>query len=403
MNAVFKRAFWVYSIADIPYHSVWLLGSIFFPVRLFEAGASPGVIGLLTVLGPLMIMPQFFWGKLSDYCLHLWGTRTPLVLSGGVITVCFLLGLSVNSTIMTTLVCMAGTWMGISIYQAGYMPLMRERIPASHHHRVKSQMTIVQGGVFLLLPVMALTAKHIDHGTPYILAGILTASVFLLIYFGFIRKTSIIKTGNISWSQNSRRSFLDKKFLYFYISLFLMISGIQTTSTYFIIFTITEIFRMSPSETSMGSDAVFKATMLPGIIAISTIFSVWFIGKAVKKFHRILVLQFSVGILLASSILFYFVATYEQAAFISIISGPGVAAVMIIPFTVLARLHPPDQGGSFTGLFSLVVAVAQIFAIAFAGYMVDLTGTYRIIFVFSGFIFIFSLVFLWKLYLHTRT
>ncbi|WP_066961039.1 MFS transporter [Microbulbifer sp. Q7] len=375
-----KGAVAFFALSALVYQCTWVISNTYFPILLESLHATPTQVGLLLALGPAMIPLQLLSGFYSDRVQRRFNTRTPFLLTGALVAVIALAAMPFSPSLWIAGVAIAGAWVGVNIFQSSNTALLSERVPDTQRHKVTGSMALVRSVTIMLFYLLVPLLVAVGLQVPFLLAALLAAVGSLAAYFGFVRRTRPRLRTQTSPGPGYFHYLLRPPARAFFPAMMCCHFSLQLISSFFFLFTIHEVLgveRFTGMESAPAAQPAFYTLAIASITAVLVTPAV---VRLISRFGPGVVLALGLSAPLGGMLLGWFVTSIEGAYLLSLFFGVGLSIVMVIPFSLLARLHPPGLGGTFSGIYYLSIAVGQIAASASIGFTIDYFDSYRVIF-----------------------
>ena len=163
--------------------------------------------------------------------------------------------------------------------------------------------------------------------------------------------------------------------LKFFVSQLLLWFGINAATPFLTLFASREVPGVSAGV------AQILAALLLGLTALCAV-PVGIIGDRVSRKR---LLQVGLGIFGISALMVaFFVKSLPLLAVFIIAIGIGNTFHTVLSYPLLTELAPPERIGEFWGINTFFSSSGAIFSAALAGWLADIFGTYRAVFVLTG-------------------
>ena len=353
------------------------LHSIILPLRIADfvpAGRQASCLGLLTVTGLILaIVIQPVAGALSDRTGSKWGRRRPYILIGAALTLAFLPGISLASTLAALFAIYYLLQVSSNTALGPYLALFPDLVPEGKRGQgsgIKGLLEIMGAGIFIWLTGQ-LMGNYSGTGDGWWLGlslGILGA-VFLgtmLVTFFTVRETPGTGGPRISIISALYRSFrIDVKanpdFVRFVLSrLFFIIplTAFQAFGLYF----FRDYLGASNPAAVMGNFTLVSALCMLGVVYPA--------GRLSDRFGRRPVALAS-GIIGAFGIgLLFFFRSEPFILASAVLMGVGFGGLMSSNWALAIDVVPKDEAGKYIGLTNLASAGGSALA-RLKGLMID--------------------------------
>ncbi len=315
-------------------------------------------------------------GQWSDRTHTPLGKRSPFILAGGIgaAIAISLLALHPSFWLMITTV----TVIGIALYVAvgPYSTLLADITPYHQRGKVGGFMAVsgVAGAITFSLVSMALWEQA--RGWVFLLTAAGVALSLIVVALGVHEPHDLVITPPKEGGEQTAlwREVLEHRPLAFYIvSMAIYWLGAGAAAPF--------ITRFGVYELHIPEANTF--TLLLVIVLATTVGAV-LSGFLADKVGRKHLLQPALVLFAFAALIGSQVQTLGQALPVMVLVGLGNAAPTALYQPLLADLVPKKRAGALMGFANMIWSVAQPVGSLFAGALVDITGSYRGIFIFAG-------------------
>ncbi len=173
--------------------------------------------------------------------------------------------------------------------------------------------------------------------------------------------------------------------LKFYASQLLLWFGINAATPFLTLFACREVPGVSPGT------AQLLAALLLAVTAVCAV-PVGVLGDRVSRKR---LLQIGLGIFGAAALMVAFlVRSLPVLTFFIVVIGIGNTFHTVLSYPLLTELAPRERIGEFWGINAFFASFGALFSAALAGWLTDIFGTYRAVFVLTGVCILAALVML---------
>lgn len=363
---------------------------------------SAFVIGAVLALGPLCgIIVQPVVGFYSDVLARRGISRKRLIFyAGGLAIVCVYLLPAAAGRLTSMVLTMGVYYFFLNVLMVAYRAFSTE---ASNMPSLKEYKGSISGfialftgaGAFVMYLVCSVwggTAIPFRVGATVLLLSLLGFSLFLSrigepaqqevsppekgflsrwnLLFYMLPFTILIPAVERRVARQAFERPVFRLFLTVYLSWF----GFQAIRAFFILYTSKVL------DFSHG-----WANMLLAIVTLVMLAAAVPLGRLADRLDDTRLLRYSLLVFATGSGLFYFFEGTEQlASLFAVIIGLGLAGTTVYPMSILFKLCPPGQEGTYTGLYNLFISVPQLHSLLLTGWLIDVSGTYQVILVITG-------------------
>jgi EmrB/QacA subfamily drug resistance transporter len=118
-----------------------------------------------------------------------------------------------------------------------------------------------------------------------------------------------------------------------------------------------------------GSQSVYTWIVTTELLAMTATVPLW--GKMADLYSKKLLIQLSLGLFVAGSLIAGFTPNVEVLIFSRIVQGIGAGGMSALALIVMAAMIPPRELGRYSGIFGAVFGVATIAGPLIGGLLVD--------------------------------
>src|SRR6188768_3317459 len=118
-----------------------------------------------------------------------------------------------------------------------------------------------------------------------------------------------------------------------------------------------------------GSQSVYTWIVTTELLAMTATVPLW--GKMADLYNKKLLIQLSLGLFVAGSLIAGFTPNVEVLIVSRIVQGVGAGGMTALAMIVMAAMIPPRELGRYSGMFGAVFGVATIAGPLIGGLMVD--------------------------------
>lgn len=347
----------------------------------FDAGAPvpAAIVALLanerSLFGGLI---QPLIGSLSDYTRSPIGKRSPYILAGGAGTALCIAALALHPTfwLMIAIVTLAGVFLFVAI--GPYIALLADIMPYSQRGRAGG-LTALAGVVgALAVIVMANQLWDQNRGLVFLLTAVAVVISLTVVAFGVrepdaprsVEKAEI-KKGHLADTVRGIWSYRPLAWYVMAMGVYWLGAGAATPF----------ITRFGTDVLHVSEEASF-ALLLPLVLATAA-------GAVASGFladrvgHR-RVLRPGLALFAFAATLSVLVVDIGQTIPVMVLVGLANGALTALHVPFLADMVPKRHAGEFMGFASMVWSVAQPVGALLAGFLADLSGSFRWVFFLSG-------------------
>jgi MFS family permease len=328
--------------------------ALLLPHRLLEEGATDATaLGAITLVGiALAAAIQPFAGRWSDRL-----GRGPVIGVGCALAAMGLLLLTAGSAVVPGAIV---ALVGASVAQAGYQPILPERLARGWRGRaggLKSAFDV--GGAmlgFLLLGAL------IGAGQ----AGIAAAVVGVVLVAGFVVSRALVGAGSPSVRHSVPAVETDGSFLRVIVARFLFLLGVYAVGRFLLLF-VAERFDLGPG--AAAAEAGMALALLAGVTVVASVPAGWLADRLGRR-----AMMVGGGLVGAAGIALVAVAGSTVALLAAgSLMAVGSAAFGSASWALLADLSPAPRAGGLLGIANLGTAGAAAGAGGF-GAVIDVAG-----------------------------
>lgn len=368
---------------------VWGLYNAYLPLLYGTFIASNALIGLIMVidnLAALTLQPAF--AALSDRTETRLGRRLPFLLVGMPLTALFFALIPRADTLWNLLLATLVMNVGISIFSSPSLALMPDITPSPRRGRANGIINLM-GGLGALVAFFALGPLYDrSPALPFdATAVILVVSLLVILALVPERRLALrhdgtgadhpgpltgspadgqLRLGDLGGLGEAVRAVLrspDRRVLYLLLASLSWVAAVNGVQSMFTRYGASH-WGQEPSE----------ATFMLGYFALAFILFSIPAGMMGDRVGRLLAIR--VGILgtLAAFVLLALLPGPALAPAVFLAGGISWALIISNAYPILVDLTPPDQAGTYTGLWNVVIALAGLVSPPVYGLVVDTLG-----------------------------
>lgn len=418
--------------------AVWAAYNSFVPVILRNFALSNAVIGLImTIDNILAVTVQPAIGALSDRTNTSIGRRKPFIIVGApAAAVCFALIPFIHDLYLLVAVILLMN-LGMAVFRSPVIALMPDTFEPAHRGRANGVINLMGGLgaliVFLMIgrifdmnkrlafivvslvmlsallilfysireksiPVFEAEEKSDRHLEKSSMAALIFAALtFSLLYYSgffgqYLKKVfdnklqgsliiSIIVFAFIVYKVISGE--IEKRVLKFFLAIFFWFFGYNAIETFFTLFCIEEI-GISPG----------KGTVLLGMFSLAFIIAAVPSSMLSAKIGRRKVISRGLLALIVISILISMSTSFILIGLFMLVGGVAWAAININAYPVVCDAASLGKLGRYTGYYYFFSMLAQTVSPPVNGILVDISGSYKIVFISAAFFFAVAILLL---------
>lgn len=118
-----------------------------------------------------------------------------------------------------------------------------------------------------------------------------------------------------------------------------------------------------------GTQSVYTWIVTTELLAMTATVPLW--GKMADLYNKKLLIQLSLGLFVAGSLIAGFTPNVEVLIFSRVVQGVGAGGMSALALIVMAAMIPPRELGRYSGIFGAVFGVATIAGPLIGGLLVD--------------------------------
>jgi MFS family permease len=314
-------------------------------------------------------------GHMSDHTRSRIGRRGPYLVAGALGTAAAIAALALHPPFW--LMILAVTLSGVALYVAvgPYTTLLADITPFSQRGRVGGLMALFGVVGAITFTILSILLWDTAREWVFLITAGLVAISMLLVAFGVHEPKG---TAHYSTAEHHKVSVLrgllaDRALAVYVAAMAIYWLGAGAAAPFITRFGVVELGLQS-HEAFLLLLVVVLATSIGAIIA----------GLLADRYGRKRVLQPALVLFAVAAVIGSQVHGVAQALPVMLLVGLGNAAPTALYLPLLADLVPRSRAGAYMGYASLVWSVAQPLGSLLAGVLVDVTGSYRGIFIFAG-------------------
>lgn len=258
-----------------------------------------------------------------------------------------------------------------------YMALQADISPQEQRSTLNSLATLLMAGgqlAFALISGLVLWAINPNLSFYFVAIGLVLA--FAVTTAGIHEKRGAVEQREkLKLKEHLTTLPRYREALKFYVVQFLLWFGINAATPFLTLFASHEIAGVDES----------MAQLLAGLLLAVTALCAVPVGLLGDRFSRKLLLGIGLALFgLASLAAALFAQNVTQIVVLLVVIGIGNTAHTVLSYPLLTELAPPDRIGEFWGFNTFFASAAALVSAAFAGWLADLFGSYRAVFVLTG-------------------
>jgi MFS family permease len=361
---------------------IWPVYKAYVPVFLDHLGLSALLVGFFTSFDSyanLFIQPTV--GTLSDRTRTRIGRRKPFMLIGAPVAALAFVSIPFMDSLPLLVAAIVVTVVAMALFRAPTVALLGDLFPSAWRSRANGVINLMGGlaGAIALFAGGALYKSN--HILPFLVmaVGMLLAVGFVIL---FIREPPEAYSGaarpvpepNMPLRTALRRALTgqDRSLLAILAAIFCWSAAISAMQDFFTLY----------GRDVLGIDAGTAAQMLTLFAAAAVLFAIPG-GLLATRFGRRRTVS---ACLIVLAVLF--AAAYGTTSLLFdqimlVIAGAAYTTVIVSALPMVLDAAPTDDTGTYTGVYYVFGATAGIVGPPLAGWLIDVTGTYRSVFLFG--------------------
>lgn len=347
------------------------------PAFLNPGGPIPATLVALlanerSIIGGLI---QPLVGHMSDRTRSPLGRRGPYLIVGGLGTAICIAALAFHPPFWPMI--LAVTLCGVALYVAvgPYTALLADITPYSQRGRVGGLMAIFGVVGSITFTLLSIFLWDTTQEWVFLITAVLVAIPMLPVAFAVHEPKRL--AAHIAAEHHKvsiwRGILADRPLAFYVAAMAIYWLGAGAAAPF--------ITRFGVVELGLESEQAFGLLL---VVVIATSVGAIVAGLLGDRFGRKRVLQPALVLFAVAAIAGSQVHGVAQAIPVMLLVGLGNAAPTALYLPLLADLVPRSRAGAYMGYAALIWSVAQPGGSLLAGILVDLTGSYRGIFVFAG-------------------
>jgi maltose/moltooligosaccharide transporter len=368
----------LYSAASLGMGFFYAFSNFTLPLYLRNYTTSDALIGLLANTRSFegaLVQPVV--GAWSDRIWTRLGRRTPFFLISMPLVALLILFLALEPAFGLVIAAVLLFTLLFNVGADPYIALQADIAPPEQRSTLNSLAMFLQAGgqlVFALASGMVLWAINPAFSF-YLVAGGLVLTFGLTIAGVRERRRTVAIHEKLRFREHLTTLPRYQEALKFYGVQFLLWFGINAATPFLTLFATYEI-----SGVDEGT-----AQLLAGLLLAVTAICAVPVGLLGDRYSRkvllgIGLLLFGGGALAAA----LWARTVTHIVLVLVIIGVGNTAHTVLSYPLLTELVPPGRIGEFWGFNTFFASAAALVSAAFAGWLADLFGSYRAVFVLTG-------------------
>lgn len=315
-------------------------------------------------------------GQWSDRTHTPLGKRSPFILAGGIGAAIAISLLALHPSFWLMIATVTATGIALYVAVGPYSTLLADITPYHQRGRVGGLMAV--GGVLgaIAFSLISIALWEQARGWVFLLTAAGVALSLTVVALGVREPHHLVITHSKEGGERTAlwQEVLGHRPLAFYIvSMAIYWLGAGAAAPF--------ITRFGVYELHIPAGNAF--TLLLVIVLATTVGAV-LSGFLADKVGRKHVLQPALVLFALAALVGSQVQTLGQALPVMVLVGLGNAAPTALYLPLLADLVPKKRAGVLMGFANMIWSVAQPIGSLFAGALVDITGSYRGVFIFAG-------------------
>jgi maltose/moltooligosaccharide transporter len=381
------RTMVLYSVGNAGSSMVAAFTNAALPLYLLPYGLPGWLVGLLAQersgIGGI-VQPMI--GALSDRTRTRLGKRRPYFLVGVPLTAVALIALGLHPPLPVTVALISILALLLAVANDPYVALMADIAPPEQRGRIGSLMAIFGMGaqVVVLLAAVYLWESH----ELWVIIGIAVGLVlsFGITFFGVREPASTELAGRVARPKLGLVPYLrdvlgHREVAKYSLAMAFFWLGQGAAAPFITRFAVVDL---SLSE-SMGFVLMLLLVLAAGICAYPA-------GLLGDRFGKKRVMSVALGFFAGAILVGSQARTMEQLVPAIILVGVGSTIPFVLNLPMLVDLIPHERAGEFVGLGSMLWSIGQPLGALVGGSLADVSGGYRLTFVFAGVMMLASLL-----------
>jgi MFS family permease len=327
----------------------------------------------------LNIFVQSWAGARSDTTWSRWGRRKPWLLVGVPVAAVGFVLIPFAQILAAMLVFIFITNIGMALFRAPTAALLGDLFPPEQRSKARGISGVMASiGGILAIAVGSVLFERVGRAAPFLFSALfmVIAAILVLIFIREPRpqepeapKVNIITHARSLWQAENRSAL----WLLLAIGLsFMMWESLQVGISSFAVFVLG-----LPVEQAVRFGLLFAAALL---------LSAYTSGLFATRFGRRRAIGIGAGGLFVVMLIAYFVARNPPSfAVILVLSGLFLSLIVINDLPFLYDMGDESRRGAYTGLYFVATQTAAVVGPTLAGVVIEIGGSYRIIFAFASF------------------
>jgi MFS family permease len=324
-------------------------------------GFAIGGEGIFSALIPLWV------GVVSDRIwTKRWGRRKPFMIFAGPFMAAALILAPFQPSYAAIAVSTFAFFAAYQFYTSPYQSLLPDVTPADSHGRVQGIQSFMRGGGMFMGMVVAGPLFYWTPVAPFVLCGM------LLIVFTFITASKVIEPEpdrtkippRVGLVEEGRRIWRSLRaypnIQRFMVATFLWESTLAGLRAFIMLYFVYTLH----TNTSIGGLLLVMVGVTYMVAGVAS-------GYMADRYGRSRIMRYGLWIYLGGCVFGFFARDIRWLFIVLPIFGLGGSIVLTLPYAILIRLMPREHIGQFTGMFSMMRGLANIFAPLIAGAAVD--------------------------------
>ncbi len=382
----------LYSVASMGTGFFYAFGNFTLPLFLRGYTANDALIGVLAntrSFAGAIIQPLV--GMWSDRTWTPLGRRRPFFAVAMPLTALLILFCALHPPFLPLIGAVLLLTMLFNVGVDPYIALLADITPAHQRSTLNSLATLLGAvGQLTFALTSGLVLWNLNPAYSFLFVAVGLVVTFGVTTIGVREKQKTVEERKpLRFREHLSTLLRYREALKFYIVQFFLWFGINAATPFLTLFASREVAGVDEG----------MAQMLAGLLLAMTALCAVPVGLLGDRYNRKRLLSFGLGLFGISALgAALFARSLPDFIIALLFIGISNAAHTVLSYPLLTELVPLTRIGEFWGFNTLFASVAALFSAALAGWLADLFGTYRAVFVLTGACMLVALVILQFVY-----
>ena len=359
---------------------IWPIYNNYVPIMLETYIKSGTFIGaIMTIDNVFAVVFQPLFGALSDRTNTRFGRRMPFLLVGVPLAAIFCSLIPWSNSLFTLMLFIIIMNFSMSIYRAPTVALMPDVTPSPLRSKANGVINFMGGFAAVIAYGLGGLLYKVNTGYPFYMASIVMMLALAILYT-FIREPENIKAEEKE-KEIKKDVGKNRSLIFMLLAIFFWFTGFNAVETFFSLYG-QHILGIEPGTSSIVLTSFSLAFLVFAIPA-------GFVAGRLGRKRTILV-----GILgaLAVFVPLIFIRNTLIIPIILVTGGLFWALININSYPMIVEMAPKGLTGAYTGYYYFFSSTAAIVSPILFGWIKDLVGSYKPLFVYASMGFVLALL-----------